>query len=222
MLEARQLHHDALAGLAGENVIVHVGRRLDDAVDGRAERNRLRLVGVVVGLPLGDFRLVADDERPRVADAAVADDAHILDAERGVGRQRHLEALHLELGGLVAALLFLGRRVHRFAAEHFHAGAAEVEVQPLDAGQVPAGDLQLEGAARLAAHRKDIVDARRRTMLCRRVAGAGEHHEYRKQKSAADDGWLASHRGTPPSLESGNCGHSSSVPTDRRWGQGKT
>ena len=64
--------NDALALLAGEDVIVHIGRRLNNAIDDGIERNSLRLVGVVVGLLLVDLVEIADDERPRIADAALA------------------------------------------------------------------------------------------------------------------------------------------------------
>ncbi len=189
----------ALALLAGENVVIHVGRRLDDAIDDGVELNLLGLVGVVVRLLLVDFVDVADGKRAGIADAAARDDTHVLDAERRIGRQRHLEAL----GGQIRRRLAHALRISLDGggAEDFDRRAGEAEVQPLGLAQILSSDLQLEGRPRLAAHREHMGQPRRRQLL--RLGNGAKQKQHQRSEQRAGEGRLpvwyqvAAHRNIP-------------------------
>ena len=69
---------DALAFLAGEDVVIDIDRRADHAADGAVQLDALGFRHVVVRFLLGELFVVADDERARIADAGLGNNAYIL------------------------------------------------------------------------------------------------------------------------------------------------
>ena len=75
----------------GEDRIVHVGRGRQDAVNGRPELDPLGFGHVVVRFLLVHFVQIADDERPRIADAPPAHEADVIGSRRDVRIHGHAE-----------------------------------------------------------------------------------------------------------------------------------
>jgi hypothetical protein len=175
------VEEDALPLLAGEDVIIDVGRGADDAVDRAVEFDALGLVDVVVGLLLLHFSKVADDESAGVADAPTVDDADVVNALRTVRRNGDGEAgdaLFRPLRGW-----FLGVRRGRFG--HRDGGgldAGVAEEKTFRVFEVGAGDGHLDGGADLASSGQDGVEARRgQGLILLSPGGAGQPEDGQRE-----------------------------------------
>ena len=134
----------ALALLGGKDIPVHVLGGADAAVDGGVERDAVGVGALVVRLLLGGLGEIADDERARVADAVLADRAHIELADRHARGDGDFEARRLAF--------FLGQRGGRDAR------VAEIKLPRFI--EISPRDLDLDGGTLFCAERKNALQAR--------------------------------------------------------------
>ena len=150
------------------------------------ERDFLRLVHVVVRLLLGRLGQVADDERARVADAVLADEAHVVAADRDGRGDGHLE-LRLHERRLSALRRLDGLRGLRLG-DSLRLDAGVVEEQLLRCAEVVAGEGDLDGGAGLSAGGADGEEARLRQagaeLLLGRGAGARQAARVARRRAA--------------------------------------